>query len=126
MGSFTVTVTPQNNTTQIITYVYEPNANTSGGLSISITGLPSSLSAQVIVKGPTGSTLTMLTIVGGTTKLLLGIMGVNTYTLEPQEVANPNSARADREVWHPAQESYTVFVNPTSITNQTIPYHIVF
>lgn len=84
-----------------------------GSLAITLTGFPSSQSAQVSVTGPNGYNA-LPSISGGGTDTLAGLV-LGTYTVEPGQTAG----------YQPTQGTYTETLVAGSTTSVTIPYQAV-
>jgi len=108
--SYSVAVTPQSTTQQIIPYSYICS-NPCASLSISIIGLPAEISTKVNVTGPNGYNSSP-NIVGGATETLNGL-SPGTYTVQPLS--------GILGVWFTPQASYTIILaaqNPATLTLQ--------
>ncbi len=97
-------------TCSAFTTTYEATAPTAGSLSITLTGFPSSQSAEVSVTGPGGYSV-LPSISGGGTDTITGL-APGTYTVEPRLTAG----------YRPTQGTYTEAVTAGQTTSVTIPY----
>lgn len=106
-ASQTVTVTEGG--TQVTSVAYEAQAPTTGSLTISISGLPNDLRADISVSGPEGFSETL------SASATFTDLSPGTYTVEAKEVGSDTS-------YTPNPESHTLSINSGESSNADVSY----